>query len=276
MLSLGLSYILPEKRLLVHPNNHAWINEDLRRLIQLRQRAYFSWNHTLFKFYRNRVNRKRKTCKANYYKTKVDNLKQSHPKHWWREVIRIIGMVSPSSLQDCIQSENLEHLPMVDLANAISNAFLKPMQEFDPYNPNDDQRNSMSDQPLDISTPWETYNKLKLLSTSKAPGPDEVPNFDYKEYAEILACPISSLINCSLRHQLLPSLWKLANIIPIPKEKVVSDINKHLRPISLTNCLSKLAEKFVAPAILKCIDPHQFGGIPRSSSTIAQYVAQLG
>jgi hypothetical protein len=131
----------------------------------------------------------------------------------------------------------------------------------------------MSDQSLDITTPWETYKKLKLLSTSKAPGPDEVPNF-VKEYAEILACPISSLINCSLRHQLLPSWWKLANIIPIPKEKVVCDINKHLRPISLTCCLSKLTEefvieKFVAPAILNCIDPHQFGGIPRSSSTIA-------
>jgi hypothetical protein len=144
------------------------------------------------------------------------------------------------------------------------------MQEFDPFNPNDDQTNSMSDQPLDITTPWETY---KLLSTSKAPGPDEVPNVVYKEYAEILACPISSLINCSLWHQLLPSLWKLANIIP--KEKVVCDINKHLRPISLTCCLSKLAEefviekKFVAPTILNCIDPHQFGGIPRSSSTIA-------
>ena len=49
---------------------------------------------------------------------------------------------------------------------------------------------------------------------------------------------------------------------------------KHLRPISVTCCLSKLAEefvieKFVAPAILKCIDPDQSGGIPRSSSTIA-------
>ena len=177
-------------------------------------------------------------------------------------------------LQDCIQSENLEHLPLADLANAINNAFLEPMQEFDPFNPNDDQTTSMSDQPLDITTPWETYNKLKLLSTSKAPGPDDVPNFVYKEYAEILACPISSLINCSLSHQFLPSLWKLANIIPIPKEKVVCDINKHLRPISLTCCLSKLAEefvieKFVAPAILKRIDSHQFGGIPRSSSTIA-------
>ena len=174
----------------------------------------------------------------------------------------------------CIQSENVEHLPLADLANAINNAFLEPMQEFDPFNPNDDQTTSMSDQPLDITTPWETYNKLKLLSTSKAPGPDDVPNFVYKEYAEILACPVSSLINCSLRHQFLPSLWKLANIIPIPKEKVVCDINKHLRPISLTCCLSKLAEefvieKFVAPAILKRIDSHQFGGIPRSSSTIA-------
>ena len=105
MLSFGLFYILPEKRLLVHSNDHPWINEDLRRLIQLRQPAFFFRNDTLFKFYRNRVNRKRKTCKANYYKTQVDNLKQSNPKHWWREVKRISGMVSHSSLQDCIQSE---------------------------------------------------------------------------------------------------------------------------------------------------------------------------
>ena len=40
MLSFGLFYILPEKRLLVHSNDHPWINEDLRRLIQLRQRAF--------------------------------------------------------------------------------------------------------------------------------------------------------------------------------------------------------------------------------------------
>ena len=96
----------------------------------------------------------------------------------------------------------------------------------------------------------------------------------YKEFAEILACPISNLINCSFSHQSLPSLWKLANVIPVPKEKVVLDINTHLRPISLTCCLAKMAEefvieKFVGPAILKYIDPNQFGGIPRSSSTIA-------
>jgi hypothetical protein len=51
MLSFGLYYILPEKCLLVHPNNHLWINEDLCCLIQLRQRAFFFGNDTLFKFY---------------------------------------------------------------------------------------------------------------------------------------------------------------------------------------------------------------------------------
>jgi hypothetical protein len=56
-------------------------------------------------------------------------------------------------LQECIQSENLEPLPFADLANAINTAFLEPMQEFDHFNPNNDQTNSMSDQPLDITTP---------------------------------------------------------------------------------------------------------------------------
>ena len=44
--------------------------------------------------------------------------------------------------------------------------------------------------------------------------------------------------------------------------------------ISLTRTLSNLAEgfiieKFVAPAILESIDQNQYGGVPRSSATIA-------
>ena len=224
--------------------------------------------------YRNRINRKRKNCKADYYKSKVENLKHSNPKLWWREVKHISGIISSQSFQNCIKIENLDNLPLYDFANAINNAFLEPMKELDPFFPADPQENSISEQPHDITTPWETYKKLKSLNGSKAPGPDAIPNFVYKEFAEFLACPISNLINCSFSHQSLPSLWKLANVIPVPKEKVVLDINKHLRPISLTCCLAKIAEefvieKFVGPAILKNIDPNQFGGIPWSSSTIA-------
>ncbi len=68
--------------------------------------------------------------------------------------------------------------------------------------------------------------------------------------------------------------WKRANIIPIPKQKPISDVNKHLRPISLTPILSKLAEdyivdEFVKPAVLKKVDPQQFGTVPGSCTNHA-------
>ena len=51
-------------------------------------------------------------------------------------------------------------------------------------------------------------------------------------------------------------------------------MNKHLRPISLTPVLSKVAEEFVVaehlrPSILKKIGDNQFGAIPESSTTHA-------
>ena len=62
--------------------------------------------------------------------------------------------------------------------------------------------------------------------------------------------------------------------VPVPKQGPIDDINKHLRPISLTPILSKLAEdhvveKYVKPALLQRIDPRQFGTIPKSSTTNA-------
>ena len=52
-------------------------------------------------------------------------------------------------------------------------------------------------------------------------------------------------MNSSFREARLPQSWKEADIIPIPKQKPVKDVNKHLRPISLTPILSKVAEDYV-------------------------------
>ena len=59
--------------------------------------------------------------------------------------------------------------------------------------------------------------------------------------------------------------------MPIPKQKPLKDVNKHLRPISLTPILSKVAVEFVVaehlrPSILKKIGDNQFGVIPESST----------
>ena len=52
------------------------------------------------------------------------------------------------------------------------------------------------------------------------------------------------------------------------------NINKHLRPISLTPIISKIAESFVVetfvkPAVLKRLDRNQYGTIPNSNTVYA-------
>ena len=67
-------------------------------------------------------------------------------------------------------------------------------------------------------------SKLKaVVSTLKrtALGPDEVPFWICRNYAYQLAPTITKVFkvfNSSLKKQLLPCFWKLANITPIPKD----------------------------------------------------------
>ena len=73
--------------------------------------------------------------------------------------------------------------------------------------------------------------------------------------------------NCSYSEARLPQSWKEADIAPVPKQIPADDVNKHLRPISLTPVLSKLTEDFVVdryvkPAVLAKVDPRQFGTVP--------------
>ena len=78
-------------------------------------------------------------------------------------------------------------------------------------------------------------------------------------------------MNSSFAEQKLPRPWKDANVSPLIKAKPVTIINKHIRPISLTPALSKLAEdfvvnKYIGPAVLEVIDPNQYGAIPKTST----------
>ncbi len=55
---------------------------------------------------------------------------------------------------------------------------------------------------------------------------------------------LTRILNSSLEQQCVPTLWKLANLAPIPKELPLSNCDQ-LRPISLTNIIMRLFEKLV-------------------------------
>ena len=88
-----------------------------------------------------------------------------------------------------------------------------------------------------------------------------------KAYLGILLAQLA-VQKSSFAEQRRPSSWKM---VPVPKLKPVIDINKYLRPISLTSVISKLAQDFVValhfgPAALEVIDPNQYGRITASST----------
>jgi hypothetical protein len=109
---------------------------------------------------------------------------------------------------------------------------------------------------------YEVYRCLKSLDSSKSTGPDDITSW-------VSVCKI---LNSSYEEQRLPSSWKMSNVVPIPKTTPIESVNKHLRPISLTPILSKVAEEFVIrihlkPAVLEVLDENQFGVISDSSTT---------
>ena len=58
------------------------------------------------------------------------------------------------------------------------------------------------------------------------------------------------ILNSSYIEQVLPPTWKQANVTPLPKDRPLIDGSKHLRPISLTATMSKMAEDFLCAGTL--------------------------
>ncbi|PFX26424.1 hypothetical protein AWC38_SpisGene8894 [Stylophora pistillata] len=230
-----------------------------------------------FRTLRNCVNRERKICRAKYYEAKFSHLRECKPSVWWKEVKKLSGMSPASETRDdtCKLLQHLGFSPG-DLANYINSAFLTPMQSFEPltHNPFDPPLINNESHAVNTISEFSTFMKLSALNPSKAQGPDGIPVWVLKENADLLAGPVSVILNSSFHESRLPPSWKEADVVPVPKQRPINDINKHLRPISVTPILSKLAEdhiveKYVKPAVLQSIDPRQFGSIPKSSTTHA-------
>ena len=116
----------------------------------------------------------------------------------------------------------------------------------------------------------KTLLKIKL---DKAMGPDYFLNWILKHCACVLAPPICSVYNSSLRDDFIPTMWKSADVCPIPKINLPARIDKDLRPVSLTPKLSKCLERFVCTWIMELasdlIDPQQYGVSKGSSAVYA-------
>jgi len=119
--------------------------------------------------------------------------------------------------------------------------------------------------------PYQIERKLAHLNPHKACGPDEIPYRFWRDFSARLAEPLCCIFNCSLRKGVFPSVWKRANVTPVPKVATPVDITKDLRPISLTPTVSKVLESFDGQWILDeldgKLDGRQYGALKGISTT---------
>ena len=234
---------MPVRSIKIHGTDRPWLSMQLKQLITCRQRAFASGNQPLFKTLRNKVNRKRKRCRKVYYENKVRDLQDSKPRYWWREVKQLCGSAKTAGRG----LTSILHPDLVcdesTLANKINKAFVSVMEDYSPLT--DCVRVDMDDdQPISVNE-HSVALKLCEISCARAGGPDDLPNLVLREHADILAASIAENLNTYFLECKVPRAWKIADVPPLPKAPTVNDINKDLRPISLTSPLSKVAGGFV-------------------------------
>ena len=79
--------------------------------------------------------------------------------------------------------------------------------------------------------------EIKALKRPKAPGIDELLPSLLKDCADIIAGPLTCIINLSIKTSTLPSVWKIAKIAPVFKSGDSTKPENH-RPISILRIAS--------------------------------------
>jgi len=121
-------------------------------------------------------------------------------------------------------------------------------------------------------TEQEVYDLIKTLDTSKATGPDDIsPKLLYEAGVTIVPS-LTKLFNLCLGKAKFPSMWKMANVLPLYKKGDASVFSNY-RPVSLLSCVSKLLERIVFKNLYNYIrdnnilTPHQSGFQQGDSTT---------
>ena len=187
---------MPFKAVKVHHNDQPRLNSNLKCLIKKRQEAFPQNNHTLYKQLGNKVNRSRKICPKLYYEAKVKDLKYNKPKDWRREVKRLCGhQVTSTSNRFANLEQSTQDLD--SLNNLINDCFLDLMRDYEPL-PDNISIPTEKDSPISLSEE-AVFVFLNSVKPGKSGGPDCLPNCVLRKFAAMLAKPISTIINASLK-----------------------------------------------------------------------------
>lgn len=246
-----------------------WHTGPLRRLLNEKKKYHRLWktygnplDRDSYKILRKRILKLEPECYKNYMNY-TENKINTHPKFFWTyiksifaksglpQVMNYKGMTASNGTQIC------------DLFNEhFYSVFEKPSSSSLDLN----NLSPMKDTVFDMDTIFinkDLVNRyLKSINTNKSAGPDCIHPILIKNCSSSLTLPITLLFEKSIAEGSVPSVWKRALVIPVPKGEVTNEIEKY-RPISKLCHFGKILEKIVTDqlsiAVRRYIIPNQHG-----------------
>ena len=118
--------------------------------------------------------------------------------------------------------------------------------------------------PSSSNLPFEKDFTLRELNTAirksapkKAPGPDKIHNEMIANMGPVAKRKLLAFINKTWKEGKLPSSWRTARITPLLKKGKPAGLPQSYRPISLTSCLGKIAERMVNHRLYYWLEKHK-------------------
>ena len=269
-----IEHCFPIKTVTRHTADKPWITDLYRNLIRKRQRAYKSGNRDEYRVLRNMVNRESTKLKFEFYQKHILAISESGSRDWWKTMKKIMGLNGNSNSDMEELAKKTTDGDFAELANIMNDFFLSVsdhLPRLDKYDNVFTVHEELPDEFIMIVD--DTVSALRKVKTNTSTGPDNIPAWVLNEHADCLAAPLASIFNCSLREGVLPTLWKSANRISLPKTKPLMSVKTDIRPISITPIAAKVFESiimtYVDDIVCDAMDSKQFGGIAGTSTTDA-------
>ena len=91
-------------------------------------------------------------------------------------------------------------------------------------------------------TPCEVAREINRIRNDTSTGRDQIPIKFIKPVTDIIAGPLTNIINTFIEISSFPEVWKIARITRIPKKESIAT-ESDMRPMSILPVLSKVFER---------------------------------
>jgi retron-type reverse transcriptase len=117
----------------------------------------------------------------------------------------------------------------------------------------------------------EIVNIVRSFKSDSAAGHDNIPTNIIKQSIDLIAEPLTHIINLSINNGIVPDQMKIARVVPIYKSNGRLQFNNY-RPISVLPAFSKILERIIYNRMINYLDKynilyHQQYGFRRGHST---------